>query len=102
MAGSTASAVDRARAAVAEHVPDIQIQQDHVLTNDDMLAQPPLSRGFNLKPHCVSSLAYDEFNPLNITIISTTITRSCIDAGDECRVKVESSHTRTVHDRLPL
>jgi choline dehydrogenase-like flavoprotein len=26
---------------------------EQVLTNDDMLASPPLSRGFNLKPHCV-------------------------------------------------
>ena len=32
-------------------VPDIQIQQDHVRTNDDMLSTPPLSTGFNLKPH---------------------------------------------------
>ena len=32
--------------------PDIQIQQDHVLTNDDLLEDPAVSRGFNLKPHC--------------------------------------------------
>ncbi|GAB5367213.1 hypothetical protein AAMO2058_001210500 [Amorphochlora amoebiformis] len=33
--------------------PDIQIQQDHVRTNADLLLDPPLSTGFNLKPHCV-------------------------------------------------
>jgi hypothetical protein len=37
--------------------PDIQIQQDHVLTNDDLLADPPLSRGFNLKPHVATPLS---------------------------------------------
>eukprot|EP01052_Picozoa_sp_SAG31_P016641 SAG31_NODE_1109_length_9860_cov_22.119353_4_plen_689_part_00 len=34
--------------------PDLQIQQDHVRTNDDLLADPPASTGFNLKPHVVS------------------------------------------------
>lgn len=33
--------------------PDIQIQQDHVRTNEDLLTDPPTSTGFNLKPHCV-------------------------------------------------
>jgi len=33
--------------------PDIQIQQDHVRTNSDLLLDPPVSTGFNLKPHCV-------------------------------------------------
>ena len=27
------------------------MQQDHVRTNDDMLATPPVSTGFNVKPH---------------------------------------------------
>ena len=39
------------RGLALDAVPDIQIQQDHVRTNDDMLAEPPLSTGFNLKPH---------------------------------------------------
>lgn len=47
------SAAARAAWETVDATPDIQIQQDHVLTNDDMLASPPLSRGFNLKPHCV-------------------------------------------------
>mmetsp|Transcript_6090 Transcript_6090/g.7464 ORF Transcript_6090/g.7464 Transcript_6090/m.7464 type:complete len:214 (-) Transcript_6090:40-681(-) len=34
--------------------PDIQIQQDHVRSNADLLLEPPVSTGFNLKPHAVT------------------------------------------------
>jgi choline dehydrogenase len=40
--------------------PDLQVQQDHVRTNDDMLAALPLSTGFNLKPHAVSPRSVGE------------------------------------------
>mmetsp|Transcript_20491 Transcript_20491/g.28625 ORF Transcript_20491/g.28625 Transcript_20491/m.28625 type:complete len:720 (-) Transcript_20491:197-2356(-) len=36
-----------------EDPPDLQIQQGHVQTKDDLLTDPPRSTGFSLKPHLV-------------------------------------------------